>query len=75
MRRLTSAGGNEGLDFEAYETDVSKVEDWDRLKDQVQKTFGGEGKEVPDFLMLNAGVGVRGTWGEGDYFQKVSIWI
>lgn len=24
----------------------------------------------PDFLMLNAGVGTKGTWGDSDYFRR-----
>jgi NAD(P)-dependent dehydrogenase (short-subunit alcohol dehydrogenase family) len=45
-----------------YQMDVSKLSDWQDLKSKV---------EVPDFLMLNAGIGARGTWGDADYFNKI----
>lgn len=66
-KNLTSAGNEEAI-VETYEADVSKEEDWRSLKEKVQKSFG-EG--APDLLMLNAGIGARGTWGDGEYFQKV----
>jgi NAD(P)-dependent dehydrogenase (short-subunit alcohol dehydrogenase family) len=53
-------------DVEAYDIDVSKLEQWKGLKESVEKRFG-----TVDFLMLNAGIGLRGTWGDDDYFQKV----
>jgi NAD(P)-dependent dehydrogenase (short-subunit alcohol dehydrogenase family) len=56
-------GGN---DVETYQLDVSKIEQWEDLKDKVQKKFG-----TIDFLMLNAGIGLKGTWGDTDYFHKV----
>lgn len=44
------------------QADVSSRGDWQRVKAQ-----------VPDvhFLMLNAGVGGKGTWGDDDYFDGI----
>jgi len=61
----TLAGDSEA-DVETYQIDVSKVDQWNELKDKVTKKFG----EV-DFLMLNAGIGAKGTWGDTEYFQKI----
>jgi len=55
-----------GQDVETYQLDVSKIEQWKELKDKVQKRFG-----AVDFLMLNAGIGLKSTWGDTDYFHKV----
>jgi NAD(P)-dependent dehydrogenase (short-subunit alcohol dehydrogenase family) len=54
-------------DVETYQIDVSKLSDWSSLKSKVQSKFGGS----PDLLMLNAGIGLRGTWGDSDYFSKI----
>jgi NAD(P)-dependent dehydrogenase (short-subunit alcohol dehydrogenase family) len=51
-------------DVQTYQADVSKEEDWKELKEKVGS---------PDLLMLNAGIGARGTWGDGDYFSKVRV--
>jgi len=53
-------------DVETYDVDVSKLEQWKGLKESVEKKFG-----TVDFLMLNAGIGLRGTWGDDDYFHKI----
>jgi NADP-dependent 3-hydroxy acid dehydrogenase YdfG len=50
-------------DVQYHQADVSKEQDWKNIKESV--------KDV-DFLMLNAGIGAQGTWGDADYFQKVS---
>jgi short-subunit dehydrogenase len=42
--------------------DVGERSDWKKLKETVGDV---------DFLMLNAGVGGQGTWGDEDYFDKV----
>lgn len=52
---------------DTYQTDVSKPEAWAKLKSSVLEKFGGN----VDFLMLNAGVGMKGTWGDAEYFEKV----
>lgn len=54
-------------DVEVYEADVSSEKQWGPLKEKVEARFGGV-----DFLMLNAGVGGKGSWGDGEYFRKVS---
>ncbi|KAH7032390.1 short chain dehydrogenase/reductase [Macrophomina phaseolina] len=43
-----------------YETDVSQPSAWDTLKAGVLERF-----QRVDFLMLNAGIGLKGTWGIG----------
>ncbi|KAF2269662.1 short chain dehydrogenase/reductase [Lojkania enalia] len=53
-------------DVEVYHADVSKESDWRTLKEKVGSKFGDV-----DFLMLNAGIGARGTWGDGEYFEKI----
>ena len=55
-------------DVQAFQADVSKEEDWKKLKDGVKSKWGDN---APDFLMLNAGIGARGSWGDTDYFSKV----
>jgi NADP-dependent 3-hydroxy acid dehydrogenase YdfG len=42
--------------------DVGERSDWKKLKETVGDV---------DLLMLNAGVGGQGTWGDEDYFDKV----
>ncbi|KAF2196449.1 NAD(P)-binding protein [Delitschia confertaspora ATCC 74209] len=64
QKRLDEGHGNHGVEF--HQTDVSKMEEWAELKDKVGKKYG-----QIDFLMLNAGVGGKGTWGDGDYFQRI----
>ncbi|KAF1953701.1 NAD(P)-binding protein [Byssothecium circinans] len=49
-------------DVKFLQADVSKEQDWKHIRDSV--------KDV-DFLMLNAGVGGQGSWGDGDYFQRI----
>lgn len=49
-------------DVSCIKTDVSNREDWRRLRDAVGDV---------DFLMLNAGMMARGTWGDEAYFDKV----
>lgn len=53
-------------DVETYTVDVSKPDQWNTLKKDVEQKFG-----AVDFLMLNAGIGMKGTWGDADYFTKV----
>lgn len=65
--RSTLLENKEPEDVETYQIDVSKTNEWKELKNKVVQTFGGP----PDFLMLNAGIGVRGNWGDEEYFQKV----
>jgi len=51
---------------ETYVVDVSKPDQWNSLKEKVNQKFGSV-----DLLMLNAGVGGQGTWGNAEYFHKV----
>lgn len=55
-------------DVESYQMDVSKLEEWKDLKSKVEKKFGGV-----DFLMLNAGIGLKGEWEDVEYFHKVCV--
>lgn len=57
-----------GSDVETYQIDVSKIDQWTDLKSKVEKRFG-----AVDFLMLNAGIGLKGSWGDSEYFHKVSF--
>ena len=57
---------NNGTKTEIYVMDVSKIEEWKALKEKVEARFGGV-----DFLMLNAGIGLKGGWEEVEYFHKV----
>ena len=51
-------------DVQFLQGDVGKEEDWKSIKEKVGDV---------DFLMLNAGVGGQGSWGDADYFSKASI--
>ncbi|KAI4216350.1 MAG: hypothetical protein LQ351_001360 [Letrouitia transgressa] len=55
-----------GILTETYARDVSKLDQWHDLKSSVEQSFGGV-----DFLMLNAGIGLKGGWEDSDYFHKV----
>ena len=50
-------------DVKCIQADVSSRSDWASIRQQV-------GTDV-DFLMLNAGIGGKGTWGDEDYFDKI----
>lgn len=47
--------------------DVSVTSDWQALKDLALENFGSI-----EFLALNAGRGMRGTWGDEAFFRDVS---
>jgi NAD(P)-dependent dehydrogenase (short-subunit alcohol dehydrogenase family) len=49
-------------DVECIKADVSSRSDWQNIRRQVGDV---------DFLMLNAGVTGRGTWGDDEYFDKI----
>ena len=51
---------------ETYAMDVSQPNEWKDLRSQVESTFGRV-----DFLMLNAGIALKGEWDDMMYFQKV----
>ncbi|CEI61889.1 hypothetical protein FVEN_g2945 [Fusarium venenatum] len=45
--------------------DVSSLSDWQSLKKLALDNFG-----TIEFLVLNAGRGLKGTWGDDDYFRE-----
>lgn len=47
--------------------DVSKLEEWDRIKANTERWGSIE------LLFLNAGVTRKGTWGDDEYFRSVSL--
>jgi len=53
-------------DVDIYEVDVSQLKDWKMLANDVNQRFG-----KVDFLVLNAGVGGKGSWGDDEYFNTV----
>jgi NAD(P)-dependent dehydrogenase (short-subunit alcohol dehydrogenase family) len=57
--------GNEGV--KTYQIDVSKMDEWKDLKGKIDADIG-----AVDFFMLNAGIGLKGSWGDSEYFQRVS---
>ena len=58
--------GSDTDDVVALETDVSNLGDWQKLEDKAVQSFG-----TIEFLALNAGTGMKGTWEDGDFFRKV----
>ena len=46
--------------------DVSKLDEWSDLRVKVEMDFG-----LVQFLMLNAGIGLKSGWEDVEYFQKV----
>ena len=59
---LDLAAKNLSGDVQCIKTDVGDRSSWAQLREKVGDV---------DFLMLNAGVMVKGTWGDADYFGKV----
>lgn len=59
--------GEETL-IQTFAKDVSKIEEWNDLRIGVEKSFG-----AVDFLMLNAGIGLKGGWEDTEYFHKVGL--
>lgn len=49
-------------DLQFLHADVGKEEDWKGVREKVGDV---------DFLMLNAGVGGQGTWGDEQYFSRI----
>lgn len=50
----------------SYVLDVSQLESWAALKNHAVSSFGSI-----ELLVLNAGMGMEGTWGDSDYFRTV----
>jgi len=65
-KNLAMAKEQLGGAVETFEMDVTKEDEWATLKEEVMQKFG-----KIDLLMLNAGINVKGTWGDGDYFKKI----
>jgi NAD(P)-dependent dehydrogenase (short-subunit alcohol dehydrogenase family) len=59
---LDLAKKNHKGDITCLKMDVGERADWKRVKEQVGDV---------EFLMLNAGVGGQGTWGDEGYFDKI----
>jgi short-subunit dehydrogenase len=57
---------NSPEEVDIYDVDVSNPEDWKKLATDVQQRFG-----KIDFLVLNAGIGGKGDWGDEEYFNRV----
>ncbi|KAK7182026.1 hypothetical protein DPSP01_006257 [Paraphaeosphaeria sporulosa] len=49
-------------DVQCLQADVGQEQEWKGIKEKVGDV---------DFLMLNAGIGAKGTWGDSEYFQKI----
>jgi NADP-dependent 3-hydroxy acid dehydrogenase YdfG len=60
---LDLAQKNLSGDVKCVKLDVGDRGAWAKLKEEVGHV---------DFLMLNAGVGGTGGWGDGEYFDRVS---
>ena len=57
---------------ETYAMDVSQPNEWKNLRSKVESSFSRV-----DFLMLNAGMMLKGQWDDMMYFQKVrsNTWL
>lgn len=52
-------------DVVTVEADVSSTSDWEKLKAHAVDKLGSV-----ELLVLNAGTGMKGSWGDEDYFRK-----
>ncbi|KAF2123515.1 NAD(P)-binding protein [Dothidotthia symphoricarpi CBS 119687] len=59
---LDLASKNLGKQVQCIQADVGKREDWADIKQKAGNV---------DFLMLNAGVAKKGTWGDDEYFDAI----
>lgn len=66
-RAKTHLANNEAI-TETYAMDVSQLSDWKDLRSKVESKFAHI-----DFLMLNAGIGPKGTWTDPEYFEQVRV--
>lgn len=68
---LSSAGKNAGGDSDGtiitLKADVSKPDDWARIKDKVDADLGGR----VNLLALNAGIGPSSAWDDPASFQRI----
>ena len=58
---------NNATDVRSYSMDVSKLDEWSDLRVKVEMDFG-----QVNFLMLNAGIGLKSGWEDVEYFHKVN---
>lgn len=64
----TLGSSSSSSDVKTYNIDVSQSSQWRDLRTKVEKDFGSV-----DFLMLNAGIGLKwdsGEWENEEYWQK-----
>ena len=57
---------NNAPDVRPYSMDVSRLDEWSDLRAKVEMDFG-----QVNFLMLNAGIGLKSGWEDVEYFHKV----
>lgn len=57
-----------GKNVATYFADVSNIQDWEKLKREVEAEFG-----TIELLVLNAGRTKKGGFGDGDYFRDVRL--
>ncbi|PSR93643.1 hypothetical protein BD289DRAFT_459595 [Coniella lustricola] len=62
-----NVGGGSGRDIGTIKVDVSKTDDWAKLKTRVDKDFSGQ----INLLALNAGIGPSSSWDDAQSFQKI----
>ncbi|KAH8711911.1 hypothetical protein GQ44DRAFT_830251 [Phaeosphaeriaceae sp. PMI808] len=62
QENLDLARKNLSGDVQCFKVDVGERGEWKKLKEQVGDV---------DLLMLNAGVGGKGGWGDEEYFDKI----
>ncbi|KAL8933046.1 MAG: hypothetical protein Q9216_006549 [Gyalolechia sp. 2 TL-2023] len=65
LSKAKASIGEENL-IKTFTKDVSKIDQWQDLKIDVEKSFG-----TVDFLMLNAGIGLKAGWEDTEYFHKI----
>ncbi len=53
---------------QTYSMDVSKLDEWSDLRVKVEMDYG-----QVNFLMLNAGIGLKSGWEDVEYFHKVTL--
>ncbi|KAL8712626.1 MAG: hypothetical protein Q9220_003157 [cf. Caloplaca sp. 1 TL-2023] len=56
----------DGSLIKTYAKDVSKLDQWHEIREDVERNLGSV-----DFLMLNAGIGLKGEWEDTEYFHKI----
>lgn len=66
LSEARSSFSKNGVDARIYSMDVSKIDEWSDLRAKVEMDFG-----QVNFLMLNAGIGLKSGWEDNEYFHKV----